>query len=310
MAERRMFALKIIDSDAFLDMSVSAQNLYFHLAMRADDDGFISAPKKIMRMIGASTDDLRILAAKRFILTFDTGIVVIKHWRIHNYIAKDRYTPTIYKEEKKKLFVKANGAYTDHPDGVDELYTPCIQNDNETYTSCIQNDVTGKVRLGKVSKGKVNTDSRKPEASDTPEDETKPLPAEAVKLSHLLADLHTQNIDPGYKVSDAQINGWADHIDKINRIDGRSWQEIEDIIRWVKRSGCFWAPNIMSGKKLRDKFATLYAQSHRTENPVKTKSVLMNDVGCSQHEAPPISAEEKARLDKRAEEFLSDPDIF
>ena len=99
MAERRMFALKIIDSDAFLDMPVSAQNLYFHLSMRADDDGFISSPKKIMRMIKASDDDMKILLAKRFLLSFDTGIVVIKHWRLHNYIAKDRYTETIYKEE-------------------------------------------------------------------------------------------------------------------------------------------------------------------------------------------------------------------
>jgi hypothetical protein len=143
MAERRMFALKIIDSDAFLDMPDSTQNLYFHLSMRADDDGFISNPKKIMRMIGASDDDMKILLSKRFLLAFDTGIVVIKHWRLHNYIAKDRYHETIYKEEKEKLFVKANGAYTDHPDGVDETYTPCIQNDDP-----------GKVRLGKVREGK------------------------------------------------------------------------------------------------------------------------------------------------------------
>src|SRR5574344_1278597 len=162
MAEKRIFALKIIDSDAFLDMSTSAQNLYFHLAMRADDDGFISAPKKIMRIIGASIDDLRLLAEKRFILTFDTGIVVIKHWRIHNYIAKDRYTPTVYKEEKEKLFIKSNGAYTDHECGDDgSMYTPCIQVDNKAYTNRIQkinkpstdstqNDDTDKIRLDKI----------------------------------------------------------------------------------------------------------------------------------------------------------------
>ena len=168
MAEKRMFALKIIDSDAFLDMSTSAQNLYFHLAMRADDDGFISAPKKIMRIIGASIDDLRLLAEKRFILTFDTGIVVIKHWRIHNYIAKDRYTPTVYKEEKEKLFIKSNGAYTDHERGDDgSMYTPCIQVDNKAYTNRIQkinkpstgsaqNDDTDKIRLDKIRLDKIN----------------------------------------------------------------------------------------------------------------------------------------------------------
>ena len=143
MAERRMFALKIVDSDAFLDMPDSAQNLYFHLAMRADDDGFISNPKKIMRMIRASDDSMKILLAKRFILSFDTGLVVIKHWRLHNYIAKDRYTETIYKEEKEKLFIKANGAYTDHPEPV-----------AIPYTGCIQDDDTGKVSEGKVSEDK------------------------------------------------------------------------------------------------------------------------------------------------------------
>ena len=145
MAERRMFALKIVDSDAFLDMPASTQNLYFHLSMRADDDGFISNAKKVMRMIGASDDDMKILLAKRFLLSFDTGIVVIKHWRLHNYIAKDRYTETIYKEEKEKLFVKANGSYTDHSELV-----------SIPYTGCIQNDDTGKVSIGKVSEGKDN----------------------------------------------------------------------------------------------------------------------------------------------------------
>lgn len=105
MAERRMFAKAIIDSDAFLDMPLSTQALYFHLAMRADDEGFVGNPKKIQRMIGASDDDCRILISKRFILTFQSGIVVIKHWRIHNYILFSREntatrTPTIRKSLK------------------------------------------------------------------------------------------------------------------------------------------------------------------------------------------------------------------
>ena len=89
MAERRMFAKTIIDSDAFLDMPVTTRLLYYDLAMRADDDGFINSPKKIMRIVGASQDDLKLLAAKKFIIPFDNGIVVIKHWKIHNYIRKD-----------------------------------------------------------------------------------------------------------------------------------------------------------------------------------------------------------------------------
>lgn len=113
MAERRMFAKTIVDSDAFLDMPLSSQALYFHLSMRADDDGFVNNPKKIQRMIGCSDDDLKLLIAKRFVLIFDSGVIVIKHWRLHNTLRKDRYKPTIYQEEFKKLILKSDGGYTD-----------------------------------------------------------------------------------------------------------------------------------------------------------------------------------------------------
>ena len=118
MAERRMFAKTIIDSDAFLDMPLSTQALYFHLSMRADDEGFINNPKKIQRMVGASDDDLKLLIAKSFIITFDSGIIVIKHWRIHNYIRSDRFKETVYQEERALLELKDNNAYTlGIPDG-------------------------------------------------------------------------------------------------------------------------------------------------------------------------------------------------
>lgn len=118
MAERRMFAKTIIDSDAFLDMPLSAQSLYFHLSMRADDDGFINNPRKIQRMIGGSDDDLKLLVAKNFIIPFESGVVVIKHWKIHNYIRNDRYKETVYQEEKAMLSVKENSSYTlGIPDG-------------------------------------------------------------------------------------------------------------------------------------------------------------------------------------------------
>ena len=135
MAERRMFAKTIIDSDAFLDMPLSTQALYFHLSMRADDDGFINNPKKIQRMIGAADDDLKVLITKKFIIPFESGIVVIKHWKLHNYIQKDRYKETVYLEEKQQLEVKDNKAYT-------LMDTPCIQ---DVYSSETQ------VRLGKDS---------------------------------------------------------------------------------------------------------------------------------------------------------------
>jgi hypothetical protein len=112
MAERRMFAKTIIDSDAFIDMPLSAQALYLHLSMRADDDGFVNNPKRIQRMIGAADDDMKLLVAKSFLIPFENGIVVIKHWKVHNYIRSDRYTPTVYQEEKNLLTVEKSRVYT------------------------------------------------------------------------------------------------------------------------------------------------------------------------------------------------------
>lgn len=124
MAQKRMFTMKICDSDAFLDMPLSTQCLYFHLCMRADDDGFIGNPKRIKSLVGASEDDLKLLIAKRFVLSFEDGVIVIKHWKMHNYIQSDRYTPTAYIEEKKMLGIKSNKAYTLD---VNNLDTECIQ---------------------------------------------------------------------------------------------------------------------------------------------------------------------------------------
>lgn len=135
LAERRMFAKKITESDAFLDMPSSTQMLYFHLSMNADDDGFVNNPKKIQRMCGASDDDFKLLVAKSFVILFESGIIVIKHWKMHNYIQNDRYRPTDYVDEKSMLGLKKNKAYT-----LDE---------NKMYTKCIQDVSVGKVRIGK-----------------------------------------------------------------------------------------------------------------------------------------------------------------
>lgn len=128
MAERRMFAKTIIDSDSFLDMPLSTQALYFHLSMRADDDGFINNPKKLARMLGSSDDEFKVLLAKKFIIGFESGVIVIKHWKIHNYIQKDRYKKTNYADEMALLSTNEINGYT-------------------LDTNCIQDGDTGKVRL-------------------------------------------------------------------------------------------------------------------------------------------------------------------
>lgn len=151
MAERRMFSKTIIDSDIFIDMPLSAQSLYFHLSMRADDDGFINNPKKIQRMIGASDDDLKILMAKQFLIPFESGIVVIKHWKIHNYIQKDRYKETIYTDEKAQLETRKNKEYQ-----LPEPGSECIQDVSKMDTQVRLGKVRlGKVRLGEVREGEV-----------------------------------------------------------------------------------------------------------------------------------------------------------
>ena len=128
MAERRMFAKTIVLSDAFLDMPMSARNLYFTLGMVADDDGFVNNPRSVMRQISATDDDMKILIAKKFVLIFDNGVIVIKHWRINNYLRSDRYKDTKYLEERGHLPLDENGAYHmdtgKKDDGIPTVYQP------------------------------------------------------------------------------------------------------------------------------------------------------------------------------------------
>jgi hypothetical protein len=193
MAERRMFAKTIVDSDAFLDMPLSTQSLYFHLNMRADDDGFINNPKKIQRMIGCSDDDLKLLIAKRFIIPFESGIAVIKHWKIHNYIQSDRYRPTMYKEEKEMLQTKVNKAYT-------------LQD-----TVCIQDGyiVDTQVSLDKVKIDKVIDNI------ELKEEEAPPKPSKPVKHKHgeyanvLLTDEELDKLK-------AEYLDWQERIERLS----------------------------------------------------------------------------------------------
>lgn len=145
MAERRMMSKSIIKSDTFLDMPATTQNLYFHMLLDADDDGFINAQKSIMRMIGAKDDDMKVLTAKQFVIPFESGVVVIKDWKIHNYIQNDRYKPSTL-PERNLLNVQKDKTYT-------------LKSDVSSMdTKCIQTVSIGKDRLGKVREGKDRLD--------------------------------------------------------------------------------------------------------------------------------------------------------
>lgn len=144
MAERRMFAKTIIASDAFLDMPLSARCLYFALGMYADDEGFVNSPKSIAKLIGASTDDMNILLVRKFVIPFPSGVCLIKHWRINNYLRSDRFQPTKYTEERNQIIIEENGAYA----LISERYTNGIPNDG---IPSIGKDSIGKDSIGKVS---------------------------------------------------------------------------------------------------------------------------------------------------------------
>lgn len=201
MAERRMFAKTIIDSDAFLDMPLSSQALYFHLSMRADDDGFVNNPKKIQRMIGAADDDLKLLAVKRFVIPFETGVCVIKHWRIHNFIRSDRYKETVYQEEKSQLVTKDNKSYTLRQE--DEIQPlpepgmscgiPMVDNRDTQVRLCKDRD-----RLGKDSIDYL------PEAETAPDQMPPPATSSPVVISIILND------KTEYPITEADVEGWKD----------------------------------------------------------------------------------------------------
>ena len=147
MAAKRMFSIDVIDTDKFLDMPVTTQALYFHFGMRADDDGFVSSPKKIVKIANCTNDDLRILISKGYIIPFESGVIVITDWKTNNLIRVDRYKPTVYQEELKILETQGN-SYV--------LKRSYIQDDNQMATVGIPtgNQMEPQVRLGKDSIGK------------------------------------------------------------------------------------------------------------------------------------------------------------
>ena len=230
MAEKRMFSKKIVESDAFLDMPLSSQALYFHLCMGADDDGFLNAPKRIMRMLGCTKGDLEILARNKFILCFDSGIVVIKHWRINNNIQKDRYKPTQYIEELSQLTIKENNAYTWINPQLSMLFesvdTDCIQ-DGYTLDTQIRLD---KNRIEENSIDKVSIEKKREGFARPTLEEVK---AYVIEKGY--------RFDPEAFYSFYESNGW-----KVGKNPMKSWKDA--CTTWEKRE----SSSAAKSKKLSD----------------------------------------------------------
>ena len=158
MGIRRMFTKEITSSDAYLDLPHSTRSLYTQLVMNADDEGFVNNPKTLQRLAGSTDEDLQILIQKKFIISFDSGVVVVKHWFMHNAIRNDRKKATNYVEERSKLYIKENGAYSLIQPSDNQVTTKCQPSDNQVTTKCqpSDNQVTAQ---DKISKDKISKDN-------------------------------------------------------------------------------------------------------------------------------------------------------
>ncbi|WP_076633694.1 replisome organizer [Lactiplantibacillus plantarum] len=227
MAQRRMFSNTITDSDLFMDMPKSAQLLYFHLNMHADDDGFVGNTKSIMRMTGSSDDDLKILLAKQYLIPFENGVTVIKDWHIHNYIRSDRKHPTKYTNELKQLELNEDASYSKLPFG-SQVSTNGQPNDGHLVGNCHTEVRLGKDRLGKVSKGKyIEPDNPKPK-------KVKPVRHKYGQYQNvLLTDEQLEKLKSDFP------SDWQDRIERVSgyvQSSGKHYKDYLATIRnWAKR---------------------------------------------------------------------------
>lgn len=248
MAERRMMSKKIIHSDAFLDLPATSQNLYFHLLMEADDEGFVNSPKRIQRTIGATDGDAQMLIAKKFILSFDSGVIVIKHWRIHNYIQSDRFKSTTHNEERAKIEIKGNQAYTlsKNKENVSNLYPTCTPS-------------LGEVSIGEYSLGKDSI------GEYTPAQEKRFTPPTLQEVQSRITEMNYK-IDAERFISHYQSNGWM-----VGRTKMKDWKAA--LVTWSKnepkQKSNYPPPKQSMGAKVDDVMKKYYGNE-----PIKDAEVL------------------------------------
>ena len=212
MANKRMINASIVETDLFVDMPLSAQCLYFHLNVNADDDGFVGSPKRIQRSIGASDDDLKLLIAKGFVIIFQSGVIVITHWKMHNTIKKDRYTETIYTDELNQLGSSENKAYKLIGDNVETIRN---QNGTKPEPKCLQNGTADKNRL----------DKNRLEESENNRKSNRFAPPSVDDVRAYCNERHN-NVDPERFVDYYESNGWKVGKNKMKdwKATVRSWE--------------------------------------------------------------------------------------
>ncbi|WP_407397747.1 hypothetical protein [Treponema sp.] len=252
MAEKRMFAQSVIDSDMFLEMPATSQCLYFHLAMRADDDGFINKPKSIMRMVGAKDDDINVLISKNFIKPFESGVVVVTHWKIHNNVRKDMYKPTVYQHEMQCLTVGKSGIY-EYCSASDTIP---IHDCTEPVTESIQNSNIDKDRLDKdrLDKNRIENIEEKEEKKKKTASRFSPPSLDEVKAYCVE---RKNSVDAEHFIDYYSSNGW-----KVGKNSMKDWKAA--VRNWEKNG---YSNSSNKGGDFVDQYGRInFGASHFDEN--------------------------------------------
>ena len=266
MAEKRMFSSNVIDSDAFLDMSPTARLLYYDMGMRADDDGFIDSPKKIMRIIGASDSDLKELIDNGFVLRFESGVIVIRHWYVNNRVRRDTYHETIYTEEKSMLLLEKNNVYQLRNDSVtDTLQTRDeIGSQNRVDKSRLEKDRLGKDRLDESCACESKTENLAESGQPSQESPVVYFPTKFGEQPIYQKDVDdlTRLFNGSVDVRNEILSCKAYYSDKPESVS--SWQSAVKV--WINRTINF---NNSTKSALESSFAKNGGRNHRSMEPGK-----------------------------------------
>ena len=277
MAEKRMFSSNVIDSDAFLDMSPTARLLYYDMGMRADDDGFIDSPKKIMRIIGASDSDLKELIDNGFVLRFESGVIVIRHWYVNNRVRRDTYHETIYTEEKSMLLLEKNNVYQLRNDSVTDTLQVCngIGSQIRGGEDRLEEDRLGEIRLGEgCACVREETSEMQADCLTSPSQESPVLYFPTKEGEQPIYQSDIDNLSRYYNNS---IDVKAEILACAENSRGKpgkesSWQTAVTV--WISRTLRFKsADNVAADNR---KMGT---RNHRSMEPDKYKDIIPEDAG-------------------------------
>ena len=276
MAEKRMFSSNVIDSDAFLDMSPTARLLYYDMGMRADDDGFIDSPKKIMRIIGASDSDLKELIDNGFVLRFESGVIVIRHWYVNNRVRRDTYHETIYTEEKSRLLLEKNNVYQLRNDSVtDTLQTRDeIGSQNRVDKSRLEKDRLGKDRLDESCACESLSESQALPGQPSQESPIVYFPTKFGEQPIYQRDIDdlSNMFNGSVDVRNEIFSCMAYYSDKPESVS--SWQSVVKV--WINRTINF---NNATKFAIEQGMAKNNGRNHRSMEPDKYKDIIPEDAG-------------------------------